>query len=180
MCSGRAAQLTSTHGRARRGEPSCTARAISSLPTPVSPVISTAASLRAILRVSRITSRMVSLAIKTVQPSRHKSSVSGCEGVSGIAEPAGQVQSPRSPYRPFGRISGGRWDILSQIEGHPPSALPHMDLEGSRPVALGQTCPPRRRVKHHPTMLVFRKLGLYYQVASPVLSIPARHSHRSS
>ena len=40
--------MTSTHGRARRGEPSCTARAISSLPTPVSPVISTAASLRAI------------------------------------------------------------------------------------------------------------------------------------
>ena len=39
--SGRAAQLTATNGRLRRGDASCTARATSSLPVPVSPKIST-------------------------------------------------------------------------------------------------------------------------------------------
>src|SRR5262249_32170978 len=60
---GSAAQLMSIQGRAARGEYSCTARAITSFPQPLSPVIRTAALLFAILSTDRSTARMRALEI---------------------------------------------------------------------------------------------------------------------
>ena len=51
--SGIAAQLTATNGPLARGESSCSVRATSSLPVPLSPLISTAAGVGAATSIRR-------------------------------------------------------------------------------------------------------------------------------
>src|SRR5205085_10393622 len=76
-CSGRAAQLTSTNGFPQRREFWWIAWATSSLPLPVSPTMSTAASCRATRVTIAISLRMTSLQTTALVPSTNCNSSAG-------------------------------------------------------------------------------------------------------